>query len=265
MQRDDKLHAKLLNFLLDLADTTDFKFAVAKIRRKSDIPTNGFKPTATDLKNLFNPFYIPFGYPNKKSLDKQEYIEGIFSGLSPLLDALPVKDVFYATLLKNYVYYDKFYIDQTKEAYPSFKQTASCQLVDVRFEFEDSAKEGKSKSVYISEMREILRRYPIVVRISPYASGQDIKEFIAANLTTIRAMQKLYGEEKEWSKMRNRKRKGISTATRKTRDFLHQNQHLGTKPLSKILEKRGISLDHEHIRKIISLENKKRERKLVQD
>jgi hypothetical protein len=261
----DKGQAKILNFLEDLTDRNDFKFAVSAIRQKLDIPSEGFKAEKADLKNLANPLYIPFRHKNKKKADKSFFAEEIFFGITPFLEYAPATGVYYALLLRNYICYGNFYSKKTQQHFPQFQESGLCQLVDGNFEMEEDLLEENGQSVYISNLRKNFQKYPITIRISPSATGVDIHDFINLNISTIRSMQEHYAGARRTESIKNRKRTPRNAEIRKRDDFIYKNRHLDISILAGLLKKKGFYLDRSYIKKIIAKEIKKRERKLGQD
>jgi hypothetical protein len=98
--------------------------------------------------------------------------------------------------------------------------------------------------------------YPITLHISPYASERNIIDYIKRLYSTeIKPLQQKYRDQKILigkTRVRNSK-------TREINDFIYENRDWATKDLIKYIgEKHRKFFDHGHIKKIISLENKRR-------
>ena len=98
--------------------------------------------------------------------------------------------------------------------------------------------------------------YPLAIRLSPYASERDIIDYVKKNYAfTIAPAQKSYQKSGvPIGKLRKKDQK-----REERNEFIYQNRRLTGKELMGLVnDKFGEVLDYGHIRKIISLENKKR-------
>jgi hypothetical protein len=101
-------------------------------------------------------------------------------------------------------------------------------------------------------------RFPVSIGISPFASQADLFDFIKTNWEHIKDLQEGYVEE---SSLKNAKTK-VNRKVQKRDDLIYQNRRLNAKQINKLLREQGFeSLDYAYVRKIISLEKKKREKK----
>mgnify|MGYP001576370570 CR=1 FL=1 len=100
--------------------------------------------------------------------------------------------------------------------------------------------------------------FPIAIRISPYASLRDLIDFARkAYKTQILPRQMLYRDKNVSIGRIRPKQKKIQSRN----DFIYENRHLSRKKIKRLVEEKfGEPLEYTHVAKIISLENKKRQK-----
>ena len=100
--------------------------------------------------------------------------------------------------------------------------------------------------------------YPILLRISPYASKRDILDFVdRCYITALKPLQNNYKKPE----VKIKKIKKTDAATQERNEFIYQNRQLPRKELMKLgIKKFSMNFpDHGAVSKIISLEKKRRE------
>ncbi|MEK9131838.1 MAG: hypothetical protein AAB447_02935 [Patescibacteria group bacterium] len=100
-------------------------------------------------------------------------------------------------------------------------------------------------------------KFPVVIRVSPYASERDILDYVKKMYSVfILPIQERYKKQTTLGKVKN-KRQFIQDRN----DYIYENRHLPRKEIMRLVtDKFGgeYSIDYGYIGKIISLESKKR-------
>lgn len=160
----------------------------------------------------------------------------------------------FADILEFTIYYN-----DPLEISDSFNETNLCMISDIYEERADRKLERKTDPSYedhYSDYDDIL--YPIAVRISPYATENDIINFVKGTYSSsIKPSLDRY--KLSHSKIGRIRSKNPKIKARN--DYIYQNRNLPYKKiLDLVMDKFGINteIDEGHIGKIISLENKRR-------
>lgn len=105
--------------------------------------------------------------------------------------------------------------------------------------------------------KESIDTYPVIIRISPYASRRDIEDYINRFYPFISATQKQYQHENfKIGKFKNKK-----DSIKERNNFIYEHRDLPRKEIMKlVVDKFGTSeiIEYGYIGKIISMEKKKR-------
>lgn len=227
-----KGYRKLRNYFENVIRKKTFQNAVFEIRREYKIPSHGFI-WSYEGKAVFE---IPAGweYSDNESVNKKLDLR-----LQSLGKKFGLIGGMWEAVLHEYIFWgDSIGIDAFAKAFDM------CQLEDDFF-----------KKLPGQEKRKLSKMFPIIVRISPYASGKEIIDFIKKNSKPIKILQDRYLDSQvKLKEVRSRKPK-----LRAMYDFIYRNRHLPRKNLLSILNsryKRSL-LSHE-ITGIISLEEERR-------
>lgn len=234
---DTKAFLKVKRYFLDLIDRKDFQDEVKKLRIKYLIPSMGFSKKE---RHLFPepPEYGP-QYPRrwdkliKEPID-QFFWEKLFKDEKELGEKfqIPASSL---NIIDDYVLYN------------------STSLVDSDTPTLCVVQDYKKIGEYKEMNRENETSFPIMVRISPYASERDILEYIKVIYSKeIEPLQKKYANQ-ESLVGRTRKKKN------KERDnFIFEHRYLKAQEIKKILPEKWRTTAYNEITKVIQLQKKKR-------
>jgi len=249
-------YKKFLNYLRHgIIETKEFQDRVAKIRKKYQMPPNGF--SLDDSEYMFSPrgwkLKNPSGFHAEINRLSERYQLGGFDG---------------SMFFQGYIFYN---IDEPY-FFPSVMGTTEgpegFNLCIIRALAADSltdkgvntatSREGKASCD--ADRKSDDRVYPIGLRISPYASLRDIQDFLRKQYKSrIAPLQSWYrNHNKKISIGRFKKR---SERVHQRNVFIYQNRHLPRRKILELLEEKypeqEIS-DYTYIGKIISEEKKRR-------
>lgn len=231
---DSKGATKIKNYFLDLVDRDDFQRDIKSFREKYQIPKNGFEETERDS---IYPDLPPKSWGYDFGNDDKAYITFLNEvGLLGEKYKIPVQNY---SMVDEYIMYNKV----------DFSNLGGLCLV------QDSLELGKHKDTD----RENNEAYPILLRVSPYASLRDILDYIQIAYTPlIKPLQEIY-QDKEVKLGKSRSKSEI---LRKRNAFIFKHRHLPLREISILLRGRkdlgADRPDEGNIGKIISLEKKKR-------
>jgi hypothetical protein len=255
---------KLLVQFEKATQTDAFMKAVHETRKKLGIPINGLEMTPEDFEHINDLFWLPknlvkISYPDNKS---PIYIFN--TSAREIRKFLPIDTPYFSALIRNFVYYNKFFYDELHKYDINFQLSNICQLTDAYDELREIIPDADTfdhilLSTYAKSMERKLLKYPIAVRIHPEASQRDVIDFIKKNWVHIEKMKDDYASETN-IKVKNTKTT-INTENKKRDNLIYENRNLPAKEIAKILAKEKYILDVGHILKIKSLEKKKREKK----
>lgn len=228
---------KVKNYFLDLIDRKDFQDEVKKFRIKYLIPAKGFSKKE---KHLFPepPEYGP-GYPKRWNKFIKEPIDQFF-WMKFFKDEKKLGEKFQLpssslNTLNDYVLYNGTSLVDSDT--PALCMVQDCNEL------------GKCKELD----KEDAISFPIMVRISPYASERDMLEYIRVIYSKeIEPLQKKYANE-ESLVGKTRKKKN------KERDnFIYEHSYLNAQEIKKILPEKWRTTTYNEINKVIQLQKKKR-------
>ncbi len=229
-------YTKISRHLADVVVSADFIDEIQKLRRKYKIPENGFSvndPHEIEEHTKMSLWPIEWKYIDEdEDLDLYFKIEDELIRLAIAFGLPPQCRV----LFDHLVYRDKN---------SQLNSDASLCYISDRLE------ERKYKDEMVNDFY-----YPIAIRVHPGASQNDITDFIKKNYTSIiKPLQEKYEDKMcPVGKTRNRK-----IDIRQRNDFIYENREKSGKEIaSLVLRKFGVSIDHGHVLKIISLERKRR-------
>ena len=226
---------KMWNYFIDITKTDYFKKTIKSLKIKYEIPSDGF-PSNPD-GSYISP---PQNFHKSKELRK-DIIEKICKKYR--LHYFDYSDVLLDYILHNHL--------------NPLNELGSCGLFHV-YDV-PTEKEEYEKGSLFEESDDIA--YPIAIRISPYATQNDLKDFIGNKVIWKEEIGFLQNKYKvlgiKIGKVRKKK-----IPTQKRNDFIYDNRHLPRKEIMKLVHSKfGEVLDPGHIGKIASLEKKSRENK----
>jgi hypothetical protein len=241
-----KGYKKMLNYFSAIVRSDHFKEFVAECRNRYKIPQNGLEPfKVTDHSGVAYRMdkhkrieisiggypLIPKGYCVHTEKDLYENVELFCDRYS-----LYVLDWQEAIIF--FIFYNKIVIPEHSDAYNL------CHVSDIKHEKEEPFEEKTQQSINAA--------FPIVIRISPYASQNDIVDYIKnAYRPSILPLQEKYQDKTiKIGSIKSRR-----SETQKRNDFIYEKRHLPRKEIMRLLK--GL-IDEGHIAKIISIEKKRR-------
>ncbi len=222
-KKNEQGHLHFRNYFLDISKTESFLVCIKNLRKKYNIPQNGFSKIR----------HTGFLAWSKKY--NETYSQRIYEDIYKVC-----KQFFFP-----------------KEWWKAIMESLFHDSVDVS-DLEFGTTSGMCIVSDLSKKRRI--DFPVTIEINPYASQRQILDFIKISYTNeIKPILMKYRSEK--SKVRKFKSK--NTDIQKRNEFIYKNQNLPRKELiSAVKEKFGKqlseSIDQGSIGKIVFLENKKR-------
>jgi len=228
--------------------SNSFILSAEKLRKKYDIPVKLFFDDGErelyieEVKRSWNK------KKNKEYLKEVDEILFSFLLLDPAWIYVVEKLIFC-----NYIDMDTFLL----------KYNDLCSLRDEFFwkliELDKRKRNHKLKKVANLTLEEV--RFPIAIKISPFASERNIIDFIKKNFHNIRRFQNRYGKKLPINSVINSV-KGRKYSSKERDDFIYNNKRNGLtqKEIKKLVkDKYHQDLEYEYIGKIVSRERKRRQ------
>jgi len=248
LKRIDKCYSaqgykKLWAYFLDITQKRYFEELIKKARKDFKIPSKGFKPIK--VRNKINYIYPPEEWEYRDNYAVKQKINKIFKDICKKYDLHFID--WYQTI-EHYLFYNKI------QPIYSLNFANLCMVQDLIEEKEEieSKKEEKFYDDFIEKNDDL--SFPIVIRISPYASQRDIIDYVKRVHSTINELQEKYiKKEIKIGKVRTKNK-----VIQKRNAFIYENKNKSLKEIRGLLSKRKIHLDDGLIAKIISLEKHKR-------
>jgi len=264
---------KLFIYLEDFLNSDYFAEEILRIREKYKIPKNGYdfnnEKTLDEYKlggYLFFPKEIT-QHPSKEWRNIENFyadVNNIFRNTSwhiPVswtnLSLLSItKDkILYGNKLNKDI--EKQYLESLKE---ELKDENLIKLSDsmngwpeICMMINSSKQERESiADSFIPDMK----KYPVILKISPYASQGDIEKFIKNNWKKIKEKQEIFSSKKptKLGKIRQRKEK-----VKKLHKLIWENKNLKIQDLvRKVNNETNYTLGYSDVTKILSQERKRR-------
>lgn len=245
---------------------TYFQDRILLIRKKLGIPPEGIEPSkglqassfflSQDPVSVFGIKLDHINYQTSPRFRDPVYNE--------LLEPIPqIYQTFNAILFINaYILYNKRFYDVFQSV---DRMDNSVDLTKFRIDFlehETGCQDGRCPSEsYLGEKSE---KYPVMIGISPYASQNEVIDFIKKQWSNIQEhftelakynyLEQFEKDRSRLSKIRSRKQK-----SREVEDFVYENRTLSLKQLSRLVKKElGVDADEGSVGKIRSLAIKRR-------
>lgn len=228
---------KMWNYFLEITKTDYFRNFIKEIRKKYNIPLNGFKDEC---------HYIP---PKSLSFGQKQEIENEI--ITKICEKYKLHYFDYYEIIEVYIYYNTLHL---------LGELGSCGL----FRVSDIIEEKEEPFSELFQRSDDMA-YPIAVRISPYASQRDLIDFIKNRIIWKKEIQFLQNKYKD-KNIKIGKIKTKNKEIQRRNDFIYKHRHSPRKEILYLLieiakrKKNKIlwELDQAEISKVISLENKKR-------
>ena len=226
---------KVLNYFNIVVKTDYFVNFVKETRQKNGIPENGFKD-----KNGAYPL-VPEEFEAQEgsvcgALNKDFYIREVIS--KKICQKFGLDPAFYLDYVLTFVYYNILFSNQAIQTHSGL------------FVIEESEGKGYQNKLY-----------PILIRLSPYASQRDLISFIK-NKDVWKNQIKVLQEKYKNKTIKIGKFRSKNKRIQERNDFIFAHRGLTRKKIvSLVMDKfRDVSntIDEGSVSKIISLENKVR-------
>lgn len=260
---------KILLQFKRIIERSDFQEVIVGIRSNLSIPKNGLKPTKSDIANITNPNILPEFIRKKfpwkgeqnhlhpKQIAYRKEVRKIET-LMPF-----IVNYYMSLLLRNYIYFNGFYDELLKNSYVDMRTSNVCLLEIPEYAFYYYSMyfdpDGKKVNDVKKRFQDKFDKYPHTIFIHRDASQRDVLAFIKNNWSIIEEVNKEYPVKLSASIKSSKI--GENKFIKDRNNFIYKYRHLKSKEIANLLgEKFGSKgiLDRGHIRKIISLENKKR-------
>ncbi len=235
--RETKSFQRTISYLKGLADSKEFSDTIKRLRKKCHLPEGGLKEY----------IFVTMPANGKQVLTTPDCMAEVeYRKDLEILANKYALDFLWIEYLEHYLVYNNFEIDSF--VYP-IDITDINALVNGPFQYEG---EEESALDYVKKTAEM---HPIAILISPYASQQEIVDYIKKmHRISIKPLQDSYRDPN--IKLGKTRRKDDTIKERN--DFIIANKHLPSKKIvSLVAEKYGKILDYTYINKIISDYEKK--------
>lgn len=237
---------KNLNYFKTIIQSAGFNKDIRELRNNVGIPTNGYGKKIYDkwLKNTQGPMDAPWEW-NKKNIHYK---------LKNLIEKLANRYALMGHAFFGMIFEYLFFNDYCYN-YGMFNCDDTCDVTDINEMVDCLHKRKFSKEYYDSFFATKVNAYPIAISISPYASINDIIDFVRKNKDIINNFQKKY---KNTEIKIGRFRHG---AMSNRNNLIFENKKLPRKQIRQIVkDKLGMEINEIYIRDIISKETRKRKK-----
>lgn len=264
---------KLVLYIENFLESDYFQNKVLEIRKKYNIPLNGydfkFDGSLNDYKTrcLFEypeeikkPEQLIYTDPIKflndinKILIKTEWHIPVSYNNFPLLNILKDR-VIYGENIKNE--FEQFFLGELEE---EFKKTGLLKTSNYLDNWPDLCslvleKSEKERTKIVDHLVEEMLRYPVFIKISPYASRRDVEDYIAKNWKRINENQEIFKDNNtKIGKIRE-----INNKNKLVKDLVWKNKKLPLKEIASIINKETESVvNYSDVAKIKSIVKKRR-------
>jgi|GEM_PF-2425681 len=248
-----------------LVDTEKFQSHIIVVRKNLGLPKDGLMASELDIANLTNHLYWPENQFFIDNAEKGAFLRGLNHAIIDLLKDFTISSSFFRLVTRHYIVFNQLFLHEIRENF--YDNSNLCAVIDAK-EILNEIISDKSdldltdefiKDTYIQIMRTKTDNYPIVIGLHSDASQRDIIDFVKKNWPLIEIRRLGYKKDGKVG-LRHAKTK-INTVVQERNRIIYENRKLATKEIRGILAEKQIFLDDGHIRKIISLEKEKREKK----
>lgn len=228
---------KLWNYFLAMSKTDDFNSRISKIRNIYGIKNNGF------ANNEEREVWI-----NSRSdpNDRLNLEIKILNAINKICNHFDFDFYSSEEIIYNYLYFNK--VGHIEDFF---------NLCNIGDAIEENMIGNEAPGDTISFGRKGWA-YPVIMRISPYASLRDILGFVKkAYKIEIKPLQDKYKN----NKARVGKIKSKNSSVQKRDKFIYESRNLPRREIKELVkEKFKVNIDYEYVGKIISNEKKKRKK-----
>lgn len=217
---------KVSQYLFSIRDKAQFQRIVAVLREEFEIPPSGFAFKLKDKNGL------PRGWVVRRQKKRMAIFEELVAALCELYG---FDSANWMTCFRFFVLFDTF----------ELRSDFEYDLIIVH--------PFTAKNVVQME-----RAYPVVLRISPYASLRDIQSYISLVYSSeIKPIQNKYLDPSiKIGKIRSQ-----NARVRERNRFIYENQRLPRRELMRLVNDKyapDYYVDYAYVAKIIAMENKRR-------
>lgn len=236
---DSRGSKKIKHFFLELLDKEDFQAAVKQFRKDYGIPESGF--SLSDEHVQFKGKHLApdkWSYPQEGGDNAME----IYSADKEKLCKKFKIPVGAGDLFSHYIVYNA--INPLGMVY-GLCETQDCYQIGEFKELDE----------------EVTRHYPVAIRLSPYASINDILDYVKVAYTKeVKPLQEKYKDKK--TRLGRAKTKNVSVQQLNT--FIYKHGHLSLNTIKDLLKEKNWfgkeRLGQSEISKILSSERERREK-----
>ena len=239
---------KLLNYFYDFFDNKDFQQKVMELRNKYKIPLNGFPIN----KNIGKDFQISslFYRPKENDFlkDKNNF-KNFNLELKNILSKFELNNLTFKSAFRFYIFHNEL-PDKSNLNFLVFKNV--CNLIDVKEQLAEF--EGADPYQILDILGNEASKYPISIKLSPYATNRDILDYVKKMYPIIKNLQNKYKIPE--SKVGRIKKK--DPYIKKRNDLIYRNMGKPRKLIRSMIKGSFEEIDETYISKIISNEKKRR-------
>lgn len=233
---------KLLNYFDHLVKTSSFQKKILRIRKKYKIPVSGFEDETQ--KNWLPTQWVH--HDNKKIQDKLYDVD-----IPKIIEKFALFGRNWDSLLWEYIFYNVYDHQRTFFIFPTDEL---CYLSDIQA---DKTECDLHLPEWAEEFQrienELDKKFPILIRVSAYASQNDIRDFIQTNKDRILRIQ----EEHRKKGILLGKIRSKNPIIQERNQFIYENRNLKLKEITKLVyENFHEHLDEGNVGKIISEEER---------
>jgi len=251
--RKSKSFKSIFNYFSHFIRDKSFQEKILAIRIKYKIPPKGF--TSNKSQDRYFPPAEWLGWDKDKKLNSKSFNK-IRDEVDNLCNYYHLYIPDWSLILESYIFYNKIniFIDDLS----SF---SSCHLFDVYGTLNEMFTKkyvrfnnaNQFTFPYMRAVSEMTSAFPIAILVNPYASENEIKDYLKKTWETVQQYQKKYRKvDIKVGKIRTK-------SGQKIYDFIWENQNLKRAILAeKVNKKFGRNIDAIYIRNVISRESKRR-------
>lgn len=237
---------KMEPYFQRLLKADSFQAKIQQMRQRYNIPQNGF-----NISYKKSSFWGPPTSPPKSWMDK--ITNKLWVELCEEVEKFCASKGLYSSswteILLSYLFYNLAEMPSADLGL-SFSYNL-CEISDLKYERDELTKKPGGQKI----IEGLNSEFPVAIRVSPYASRNDIVDFVTKNFSDIKKLQERY--KKEAIKIGKVRPGDPKKALRN--EFIYKNRDKPLKQIRKMLAKQfGEYLDDGHIGKIISYEREKR-------
>ncbi len=249
---------RLVNTLDDFIDSEYFQEQVENIRRKFQIPKNGFNMPKEEQKNIKKYKYSILYVPKELLQRKKEILKPFNLLVKDILKKFPINDTTIRVIFNIYIFHNKkIYILLNDPV----DEVNLCRVESIKDEIEEyEFLAGKEEAFDI--IKNKFDDYPVIIKLYPNISQNELIYYIKRNWEVIKKLHlNHYADRGSKFSLNIPQTKGRNLKIKERNDFIYKSKLLPRKKIMKLVsDKFNEVLDVGHIGKIISIENKRRKK-----